>query len=395
MNNYDLQKEQYFEQEYNVWAGLQDIEEPEINTQLAMLSDDELEQLQQQQQDEQQALQNHTDSLFHAEQEKERRREEANERYRNRITGASLAELFALAPEQEPFIVQDILPQGLGLIFAPPKYGKSFLVGQMCLAVSSGTPFLGHETTKGRVLYLALEDTPSGSYNRFLTMMTNLDLHRTPLGQIKCDIAYELSDEKIKAGETIYEKLENYILSNQDTKLIVIDTLGKVRSCDGTEYSYKNDTLETGLFKAIADKFGIAILLVHHSRKDIDEKDAHNNASGTTGLVGGVDTSMAMVRSKRDDLKTYFTVTGRKAKSTGYYIKFNQDTLLWEKTEEPIDPRIQELEKLSGKYYNKDIAKLIDMDEQKVCKFVKDNYKSNFEKYRDSKGAYYVFQGVS
>ena len=52
----------------------------------------------------------------------------------------------ALMAEQLPelcYLVEGFLPQGLVLLASPPKYGKSWLALQLCLAVSRGEPFLG------------------------------------------------------------------------------------------------------------------------------------------------------------------------------------------------------------------------------------------------------------
>ena len=57
------------------------------------------------------------------------------------------------------FIVAEFLPEGLTLLCGPSKIGKSWFVLQLCLCVSLGVRFMGFNTTKCDVLYLALEDT--------------------------------------------------------------------------------------------------------------------------------------------------------------------------------------------------------------------------------------------
>ena len=67
----------------------------------------------------------------------------------------------ALMAEQLPelcYLVEGFLPQGLVLLASPPKYGKSWLALQLCLAVSRGEPFLGMPARQATCLYLALED---------------------------------------------------------------------------------------------------------------------------------------------------------------------------------------------------------------------------------------------
>ena len=56
------------------------------------------------------------------------------------------------------WVVEGLLPQGLALLVAPPKYGKSWLMLDLCLSVASGQKFLDMPTNKTDCLYLALED---------------------------------------------------------------------------------------------------------------------------------------------------------------------------------------------------------------------------------------------
>ena len=68
----------------------------------------------------------------------------------------------------------------------------------------------------------------------------------------------------------------------------VIDTLQKIRS--STDLSYESDYKELSILKSIADKMGIAIVMVHHTRKNFDP-DPFNMISGTTGISGCCDGS--------------------------------------------------------------------------------------------------------
>lgn len=60
-------------------------------------------------------------------------------------------------PELE-FAINEILPQGIFIIAGSPKVGKSWLLLDICTVVSEGNNFWNFNTTKGDVLYLALED---------------------------------------------------------------------------------------------------------------------------------------------------------------------------------------------------------------------------------------------
>ncbi len=58
-----------------------------------------------------------------------------------------------------PFVVSELIPQGLHIIGGASKIGKSWLMLWLGLRVSRGEPIWNYETTQGTVLYLALEDS--------------------------------------------------------------------------------------------------------------------------------------------------------------------------------------------------------------------------------------------
>jgi len=64
------------------------------------------------------------------------------------------------------FIVDDMLSPGLSMLAADPKIGKSWFSLLMCLCVSQGRKFLGYNTHKCNVLYLALEDSDNRMKSR-------------------------------------------------------------------------------------------------------------------------------------------------------------------------------------------------------------------------------------
>ena len=65
-----------------------------------------------------------------------------------------------------PYIVEHLLYPGLYILAGAPKIGKSWLALDLCLSVAEGEPFLKHETHRGQVLYLALEDSLLRLQNR-------------------------------------------------------------------------------------------------------------------------------------------------------------------------------------------------------------------------------------
>ena len=65
----------------------------------------------------------------------------------------------------------------------------------------------------------------------------------------------------------------------------------KIREVGGEAYSYASDYEIIGKIKQFADKHGICVLTVQHTRKQPDG-DAFEMISGTTGLLGCADGSL-------------------------------------------------------------------------------------------------------
>ena len=172
-----------------------------------------------------------------------------------------------------------------------------------------GRDFLGHRTEKSQVVYLALEDSLIGLQNR----------------------VYEFTDEPTEnldfalladnIGNGLEEQLEALKEKRTDLKLVVIDTLQKVRS--GTDISYAGDYNELSSLKSLADKMEIAILLVHHTRKSVDA-DPFNMISGTTGISGCVDGSSVLAETKRGSRNGKLMCVGRDIEHQKICVEFDR-----------------------------------------------------------------------
>ena len=70
----------------------------------------------------------------------------------------SAKDLLTQTLEPITFIIDTILPTGLFILSGNSKIGKSFLCLDMSNSIASGSSFWNYPTTKGDVLYFALED---------------------------------------------------------------------------------------------------------------------------------------------------------------------------------------------------------------------------------------------
>lgn len=111
-------------------------------------------------------------------------------------------------------------------------------------------------------------------------------------------------------GSGLDEQLEKFVREHPDTRLIIIDTMQKIREVGGEAYSYASDYEIIGKLKQFADKHCICVLTVHHTRKQPAGDSFEMISSGTTGLLGCADGSLLMQKKKRTALKATIDVVG-------------------------------------------------------------------------------------
>jgi len=239
----------------------------------------------------------------------------------------SAYELDTMDIEPPEFIIEKMLPTGLSLLASPTKYGKSWMMLQLCRSVATGKEFLGHQCNANECLYLALEDSKARLQSRQRKQGKG---QRSPKGMYYSIKAPTL--DKMKLITYLAQQLDE----NPKIKLIVIDTLQKVRSqaVNKTTSDYANDYKELSILKEFADDNKLAILLVHHSRKMADPNDPFNNILGSTGIQGVLDTMIVLYKAKRGDENTTIEMTGRDIPSSSTIISIDnrQDvgSFLWD-----------------------------------------------------------------
>ena len=236
-----------------------------------------------------------------------------------RLESISAAELQKMPLPPVQFIINGLLPVGLGLLVSPPKYGKSWMVLDMGLSVTTGAHFLGRSTNPGGCLYLALED----SLNRLKDRMEKV------LKGAAAPAGFEYAVKCLDLSHGLLEQLDSYLQEKPDTRLIIIDTLQKIRGAGGRENAYNADYREMGLLKAFADRHKICILLVHHLRKMADDSDPFNRISGTAAIFGAADVAMVLSREKREDTQTKLSYQGRDIEGGDQILEFDKEAFRW------------------------------------------------------------------
>ena len=125
------------------------------------------------------------------------------------------------------------------------------------------------------MLYLSLEDTFNRLQKRLLQLVGSEEAPERLVMQTECS----------SIGQGLEEQLTSFLYQHPDTGLIVIDTLQKVRSSDQNNSMYASDYKEISALKALADKYNVCILLIHHLRKQTAD-DPFQQIAGSNGLMG-------------------------------------------------------------------------------------------------------------
>ena len=222
------------------------------------------------------------------------------------------------------FVVDSLLSQGLHILAGSPKVGKSWLALWLSVTVAKGEPVWNMTTKQGTTLYLCLEDSVLRIQNRLFEITED------------APDSVHFCTECALIGQGLEEQVETFLTAHPDTVLVIIDTLQMVRPVH--DATYANDYRDLSVLKHLADRHGIAILLIHHLRKEGAE-DVFHRISGTTAISGAVDSSFTLVEERRGSGKARLTCIGRDIEYRELTLQRSSDNV-WElvsdSREEPV-----------------------------------------------------------
>ena len=216
------------------------------------------------------------------------------------------------------FSIEKLLPQGIFILAGSGKIGKSWLALDMCVAVASGGELWSYKAFNGDVLYLALEDTRPRLQNRLqLIQKENINTEKL-----------HLAISSLGISDGLIQQIKAFILANPSTKLIVIDTLERIRNTDQDKSMYACDYRDMTALREITNAHAVTLLLVHHTRKMYDP-DPLNTLSGSTGLVGAVDGVWVLEKEKRIGDKGKLTIANRDPEGYCFSVIFDKENCRW------------------------------------------------------------------
>lgn len=185
-------------------------------------------------------------------------------------------------------IVLGYIQAGLSIVAGKPKTGKSWLSLGLAVAVATGGLALGNVPVKqGSVLYLALEDNERRLQQRLRQILQDQEVALD-------DLYLETECPRLDAGGA--EAIREWIHATQDARMVIVDVFTKIRpERSSSDTGYESDYRALAPLKQLADETGIAVVIVHHTRKMAAE-DPFETVSGTNGITGAADTILILDR---------------------------------------------------------------------------------------------------
>ena len=262
----------------------------------------------------------------------------------DRLETISMTELYDTVYPPKLSVVEGLIYAGTYLFVGAPKVGKSFFMAQLGYHVSKGIELWNYQVRKGTVLYLALEDDYARLQKR-LSRMFGMESSE--------DFHFATQSKNLNAG--LEEQLNRFLKEHTNAKLIIIDTLQKVREVSGDKSGYASDYDIVTKLKNFSDKYGICILVVHHTRK-MESSDSFDMISGTNGLLGAADGAFVMQKEKRTENKAVLEIAGRDQQDQRLLLEFDRGHCVWklkkaetELWKEPADLILESISKVVSK----------------------------------------------
>ena len=254
--------------------------------------------------------------------------------------------------------VAGILPEGFICLAGRPKAMKSWTALKLVYCVQNGLNFLDHQTVQGDAIYFGLEDSKRRIKDRVSKMgFAKLKQPQIVLGG---DVPY------LSFG--FEECLENWIKSKENPRLVVIDTLARIKprqSKSGTAYDQDN-LLMNGIQK-LAVQNNLTVLFITHLSKSSQEY-SFDKIQGSVGVQGTTDAmwmldrgdgvnSKASLKGRGRDILDFEYALNWDGVSMSYLYEGNLDIINQNENRREITKAMEDLSKELDQVRPSDVAK--------------------------------------
>jgi hypothetical protein len=195
-------------------------------------------------------------------------------------------------PPDRRWLVETMwIEQGVGVIGAHPKQGKTWLGLELAISVASGKPFLGRfEVNKpGPVLIYLAEDASHAVRERLDSLCEARHIDLESLDLLIIDVPNLMLDRLSQQARL------DATLAKYRPRLLLLDPLVRLHSKD--ENSAQEVTPLLGSLRILQRRHQTAIALVHHTRKQVNAGQPGQSLRGTGDIFAWADVLHYLQRS--------------------------------------------------------------------------------------------------
>lgn len=213
----------------------------------------------------------------------------------------------------------ELIYEGVGILAAREKVGKSWFINEAGICIARGEPFLGHQTERTNVLIFDLETSEAIRKDR---LQKQLNGESPPEG------LFHVGGMFPNIGDGFEQMLTQYI-EEYKIGVVFIDVLDLVvsemkRTESLKRHAYQNITA----LKNIARSKHVAIIGVTHNRKMQDPDDFLSNIGGSSGWAAASDYAIGISAKPGEEQATLQT-NGRVAAAIEEVIVLDRDCMRW------------------------------------------------------------------
>lgn len=282
--------------------------------------------------------------------------EQERKKYGPKKTSWTASELLATEFPEPKWLIKDLLPEGLAILYGRPKIGKSWLALQLAQAVGVGGVALNQIVEQRKVFYFALEDNPR-------RIKTRMNIQGWPTNAV-VDFGFELP--RLAAGG--YERLNEVFAGG--ASLVIVDTLSRFLPAKAEQNSTGEMTNCLDPLQKLALAHNATLLFIDHERKNQAE-DRIDGLLGGTGKSAVADTLWNLSR-QRGQKHAVLLSTGRDIEEAELALEFVAEGCFWHSLglasevltpgQEEITATIKKLQSLNALPTNQNISKELDKD---------------------------------
>jgi RecA-family ATPase len=159
---------------------------------------------------------------------------------------------------------------------------------------------------------------------------------------------YQFRDRKPKIPLLtlgLEEEIEDWIKNTPDAKLVIIDPYVKVKKTIGGYKlnAYENDNFNLQNIYTLANKYNIAIVFLHHTKKK-SEDDVFDEMSGSAGIQSNCDSMIVLSSNRRIGQNVVLSCIPKDAEQKEFEIALNAKCI-WEYVGKPGEANRTKLQK--------------------------------------------------